>query len=167
MTQILFLANPCCSSNPRLPNLNKSCRKPCQSDVTRIETWSNISKQICTCGKQIGIPPLTAFGGLKIAYNTWKKQAGEGDLVFGHGITSWGSQQPIFRPEMVRNANKNASQISYQSSEDGEQFKKRKCSHLKFFNHFAENYWIVIHDNWDLENILRLLKCTKLIFIWL
>lgn len=22
-----------------------------------------------------------------------------------------------------------------------------------FSNYFAENYWIVIHDNWDLENI--------------
>ncbi len=38
-----------------------------------------LPKQIRTCGKQIGIPPLTAFGGLKIAYNPKnKKQAGAG-----------------------------------------------------------------------------------------
>lgn len=39
MVHILFLANPCCSSDPQFPN----------------------------CGKHTGIPPRIAFGGLKIA----------------------------------------------------------------------------------------------------
>lgn len=77
MVQILFLANPCCSSDPQFPNCTSIYRPSIKSRPHK--TNHKDTRMVCsqnhegmveeTCGKHIGIPPRIAFGGLKIAYN--------------------------------------------------------------------------------------------------
>lgn len=69
IVQILFFTNPCCSSDPPLPNYNDFHKSTSGMEKDSCRDLQ-VNKTLYTCGKHIGIPPLIAFGALKIAYNS-------------------------------------------------------------------------------------------------